>query len=46
MQFKRQNNDMLVPFMKQVMEFYHCAWAISTAAFNFGPITAAGTHNV
>ena len=37
---------MLVPFIKQAMEFNHGAWAISAAALNLGPINTTGVHNV
>ena len=46
MQFTRQNNDMLVPFIKLAIEFNHGAWAISAAALNLGPNNATGVHNV
>jgi hypothetical protein len=47
MQCARQNNDMLVPFIKQVTEFNHGAWAISaSAALHLGIVNATGAHNV
>jgi hypothetical protein len=38
----KAENDMLAPFIKQMTEFNHGTWAISTAALNAGPINATG----
>ena len=42
MQCTRQSNYILVPFIKEMIEFNNGAWAISAAAHNLGPINVAG----
>jgi hypothetical protein len=37
---------MVVPFIKEAMEFNHGAWAISAAELDFFPVNAAGFHNI